>query len=146
MGELSAASRGESLRTLLGSCIGLALFDRRQCVGGLAHMVLPTSRGRVDRPGKFVDTAIPALIAEMQSLASQPLRLTAKVAGGASMFAGGAANIGQLNLESCEQQLTQLRIPILARHCGGQQGRRMTLDTATGKVTITIVGEQPLEL
>ena len=39
MGEMSVASDGELLRTLLGSCIGLALYDRRRQVGGLAHIV-----------------------------------------------------------------------------------------------------------
>ena len=62
MGEMSVAADGVQLRTLLGSCVGLALHDRRHKVGGLAHIVLPRARGKTDRPGKFVDTAIPTLI------------------------------------------------------------------------------------
>ncbi|GAG39532.1 unnamed protein product, partial [marine sediment metagenome] len=46
----------------------------------------------------------------------------------------------------CEQLLAELNIPLVARHCGGQQGRRMSLDTANGKVLIEIVGAQPIEL
>jgi chemotaxis protein CheD len=147
MGEMSVASDGEPLRTLLGSCIGLALYDRRQRVGGLAHIVLPRTRGSTDRPGKFVDTAIPTLIEQMEKLAGGELKLTAKIAGGASMFPTTvAANIGLQNIESCEEILGDLRIPIVARHCGGKQGRRMSLDTADGKVVIEIVGEDPIEL
>lgn len=147
MGEMSVARDGEELRTLLGSCIGLALYDRRHKVGGLAHIVLPKARGKTDRPGKFVDTAIPNLIAEMEHLAGGALKLTAKIAGGASMFATTvAANIGLQNMESCEQLLGELGIPILARHCGGEQGRRMSQDTANGKVVIEIVGQDPIEL
>lgn len=44
MGEMSVAMRGGLLRTLLGSCVGLALHDRCQQVGGLAHIVLPMHR------------------------------------------------------------------------------------------------------
>lgn len=147
MGEMSVARDGEELRTLLGSCIGLALYDRRHKVGGLAHIVLPKARGKTDRPGKFVDTAIPTLIAEMEQLAGGALKLTAKMAGGASMFTTTvAANIGLQNMESCEQLLGELGITILARHCGGEQGRRMSLDTANGKVVIEIVGQDPIEL
>ncbi|MEK6233602.1 MAG: chemotaxis protein CheD [Planctomycetales bacterium] len=147
MGEMSVASDGKNLRTLLGSCLGLALYDRRLKVGGLAHIVLPGSRGNTDRPGKFVDTAIPALIDQMQALARGDLRLTAKIAGGASMFSTTvAANIGLQNIESCEQLLSQLGIPITAKHCGGEQGRRMSLNTANGKVAIEIVGQDPVEL
>ena len=147
MGEMSAALDGVELRTLLGSCIGLALYDRRCKVGGLAHIMLPQSREKNDRPGKFVDTAIPTLIEEMKKLAGDRLTLTAKIAGGASMFPTRAAgNIGLQNIESCERLLDAMKIPIVARHCGGEKGRRMSLDTADGRVVIEIVGQDPIEL
>jgi chemotaxis protein CheD len=147
IGEMSVAPDGEELRTLLGSCIGLALYDRRSKIGGLAHIVLPNARGTTDRPGKFVDTAIPALIEEMQELAGGELRPSAKMAGGASMFSTtAAANIGRQNMESCERLLGQLGIPIVGKHCGGGQGRRMSLNTANGRVVIEIVGQDPIEL
>ena len=104
-------------------------------------------RWTTDRPGKFVDTAIPALIEEMEKLAGGKLNLIAKVAGGANMFTTTvAASIGLQNIESCEQLLAELRIPIVARHCGGAQGRRMSLNTADGNVMIEIVGRDPIEL
>ena len=147
MGEIRVDGDGNPLHTLLGSCIGLALYDRQQKIGGLAHIVLPDSRGKADQPGKFVDTAIPTMIQQMQEIARQPLKLTAKFAGGASMFAAkGAGRIGVQNVQSCEQLLRVLRIPILAQHCGGQQGRRMKFDTDNGNVTIEIVGQDPVEL
>lgn len=147
MGEMSVDGDGNLLRTLLGSCVGLALHDRRQQIGGLAHIVLPQSRGDTDRPGKFVDTAVPAMISKMEQLAEQKLRLTAKLAGGASMFSTNlAAGIGLQNIQACEQALRDLGIPVIARHCGGEQGRRMTFDTASGNVVIEIVGQEPIEL
>ena len=47
MGELAvSAEAGHTLISLgLGSCIGLALMDRRGGIAGLAHIVLPTSTG-----------------------------------------------------------------------------------------------------
>lgn len=147
MGEMSVACDGDELRTLLGSCVGLALHDRRRKVGGLAHIVLPHAGEKTDRPGKFVDTAIPQLIEAMKTLAGGELKLAAKMAGGASMFPTTvAAKIGLQNIESCEQLLGELGIPIVARHCGGEQGRRMSLNTSNGKVLIEIVGQDPIEL
>lgn len=147
MGEFRAAGDGEVLQTLLGSCTGIALYDRQRKVGGLAHIVLPESRGETDRVGKFANTAIPALIAQMRQLAGQELKLTAKMAGGASMFtATPSGQIGEQNVVACEQVLRGLRIPILAQHCGGQQGRRMTMDTGNGSVLIEIVGRDSFEL
>jgi chemotaxis protein CheD len=83
----------------------------------------------------------------MEKIADGRLKLVAKMAGGASMFPTTvAANIGLKNIESCERLLGSLGIPILARHCGGKQGRRMSLHTASGKVVIAIVGQEPIEL
>ena len=147
MGEMSVTCGDNQLRTLLGSCVGLALYDRRCAIGGLAHIVLPSARGKTDRPGKFVDTAIPALIDEMKKLARRELNLIAKLAGGASMFAvSEVGNIGSKNIASCEQVLGEFGIPIVARHCGGSQGRRMSFNTADGKVVIEIVGRDPIVL
>jgi chemotaxis protein CheD len=149
MGEIAVARSNGVLRTLLGSCLGLALYDRRLKVGALAHIVLPDSLGRAENPGKFADTAVPAMIEQMQTLVEDTsLKLRAKVAGGANMFinADASATVGTLNVQAVERVLDELRIPIVGRHCGGEQGRRMILDTATGVVTIEIVGAEIVTL
>ena len=147
MGEMDAANTSVVLRTLLGSCVGIALYDRRRRVGGLAHVVLPDARGSNENPGKFVDTAVPALIEQMQALVPEPLRLSARIAGGAQMFAAaGTRRIGDQNIEAAETVLRAVRIPIVGRHCGGSKGRRMTLDVATGVIRIEVVGCEPVEI
>ena len=147
MGEMSVARDGEMLRTLLGSCLGLALYDESRRIGGLAHIVLPNSKGQNDVPGKFVDTAIPALLNQMRSLAGADVQPVATMAGGASMFVQTvAAGIGQQNIERCDQILAELGIPVADRHCGGRQGRRMSLDTGNGSVMIELVGQAPIQL
>ena len=92
MGAIGAAQGDSVLRTLLGSCLGLVLYERRLRIGGLAHIVLPTApAGPCELPGKFVDTAVPALIRKMEQLADgAPLKLWAKIAGGANMFTTAA--------------------------------------------------------
>jgi chemotaxis protein CheD len=147
MGEMAVASEDGTLRTLLGSCLGIALYDRVRRVGGLAHVVLPHSRGKTELPAKFVDTAVPALVREMEQLSGGNLKLTAKIAGGANMFTTSDANtIGKQNIEATERLLGDLRIPIVARHVGGEKGRRMRLETSTGRVFIDIVGSETIEL
>jgi chemotaxis protein CheD len=147
MGKLAAAANGSVLRVLLGSCLGLVLYDRRQKTGGLAHIVLPQSNGFTKLPAKFVDTAIPALIREMEKVASRPLKLNAKIAGGSNMFADtGSKGIGQRNIEAVQQWLNEFDIPIEAQHLGGMKGRRMLLYTETGRVTIEVVGAETIEL
>ena len=149
MGELAVCQKGECLRTLLGSCLGVALYDRRLKLGGLAHVVLPYSPGQVELPGKYADTAIPELLRQMQLLSrGEPVHPVAKLAGGANMFnsSGPLGTIGEQNLTAVERQLEERRIPVVARHVGGEQGRRMLLDSATGLVTVEIAGLEPTVL
>ena len=145
MGEFAVARTTGVLRTLLGSCLGLALYDRRLKAAALGHIVLPDSQGRNGPPGKFADTAVPTMIQYLQDLApGERLRLHAKIAGGANMFAAADArnSIGVQNVAAIERILDALQIPIAGRHCGGEQGRRMMLDAATGAVTIDVVGAE----
>jgi len=134
------------LRTLLGSCIGVALYERRLKLLGLVHVVMPESRGRDTAPGKYADTAIPETIRRMQAHAGpHRLVLSAKIAGGANMFAQISINsknsIGDQNMAAVEQVLKSLEIPILARHVGGTSGRRMVIEVSTGAVQIHVVGQ-----
>jgi chemotaxis protein CheD len=153
IGHWAIAGAPARIRTLLGSCVGVVLYDRAARVGGLAHVVLPSARGVLDHPGKYADTAIPLLIADLErrlGTKARP-RLTAKLAGGASMFQvnpdpQSTLNIGQRNQEAIEQILGELRIPILARDLGGTAGRRLTLDTASGLVAIKVPGGAEYEI
>jgi chemotaxis protein CheD len=148
MGEIAVARTG-TLRTLLGSCLGVALYDRRLQLGALAHIVLPVSSGETAPPGKFADTAVPAMLEQLKSLTNgSRLRLEAKIAGGANMFATADVenSIGMQNTLAIERALETHRIPIAGRHCGGEQGRKMTFDLTSGAVTIDVVGAESVTI
>ena len=153
IGQWAVATAPAKIRTLLGSCVAVILHDRVARLGGLAHIVLPDSRGATNHPGKFADTAIPAMIDEIERKYQVKAsgRLVAKLVGGASMFTTGGnvnsvLNIGLMNQEAAERILGDLRIPIMARDLGGASGRHLTLDTASGIVAIRIPGGADYEL
>lgn len=147
MGEIVVAANGESIRTLLGSCVGVALFDAERRVGGLAHVVLPASSGGDGPPGKFVDTAIPELVRRIVESGGRASCLCAKLAGGARMFrVNTKLSIGDQNLRAAENMLASQKIPVVGRHCGGEQGRRMILASSTGDVRIEVVGENAIAI
>ena len=52
----------------LGSCIGIALYDKSLKIAGLAHIMLPDSTQfkSPNNPMKFADLAIPILIEKME--------------------------------------------------------------------------------
>ena len=58
IGEILVLRAPEQIRTVLGSCVGVALCDQIAGVGGLCHVILPASKEGSGDPGKFADTAV----------------------------------------------------------------------------------------
>lgn len=109
----------------LGSCIALILHDQRRSLAGLAHIMLPESRGEVERPGKFANTAVSALLGEMREAGSTKSSITAIVVGGASMFefSANSLNIGERNAVAVKELLQEQGIRIEHEETGGKVGR-----------------------
>jgi chemotaxis protein CheD len=151
MGELAVSSAsGHVLVSLgLGSCIGLALIDRRMGIAGLAHVVLPQSQGHGhDNPRKFADLAVPELLSELEALGACKVRLQAVLVGGASMFAVSSASleVGQRNEAAVREQLVRHRIPVVAAATGGSKGRTIRVDVSSAAVTVREAGGKDEEL
>ena len=151
MGELAVSSAsGHVLVSLgLGSCIGLALIDRRMGIAGLAHVVLPQSQGHAqENPRKFADLAVPEMLSELEALGARKVRLEAVLVGGASMFAVSSASleVGQRNEAAVRDQLKQHRIPVVAAATGGSKGRTIRVDVESAAVTVREAGGKDEEL
>ena len=141
MGQVAIGQPSDVLTTVLGSCIGVAIYHARSRMGALAHVVLPASGGRPGHPGKFADTAIPYMVQRLFDEGVSSNDLVAKIAGGADMFGnGGPMQIGIRNLEAVEDALKQAGIEILGQHVGGRKGRRATFNCEDGSLAIEIAG------
>ena len=141
MGQIAVDKKPALLSSVLGSCVGLALYHPRLKTGALAHIVLPTASGRGALPGKFADTALPHMLAELSKIGVPREGLIAKIAGGACMFGvSGPLQIGDNNVEAVKSLLAKENIRIVAQDVGGQKGRRVTLDCSTGELLVEIAG------
>ena len=150
MGEYAfSGTAGDMLVSLgLGSCIGLALLDRRAAVAGLAHVVLPAAGGRDGAPGKSADTAVPVLLDAVVGLGARRTRVEAVLVGGASMFAGAGSTleVGARNAAAVKAELAKERIRIHAEDTGGTKGRTVRVAPATGVVTVRKAGAKDQQL
>ena len=134
----------------LGSCVAITIHDPAAKVGGLAHVLLPhTSIGRDDgNRAKFASTAVPLLLEEMAALgATGPY--VAKLIGGAGLFGqllATGGNVGKRNVEASRAALGHARVALAAEDVGGDEGRSVSFDVATGKVRVRSVrgGERVL--
>jgi chemotaxis protein CheD len=146
MGEIAISNTpGEVLVSLgLGSCIGLALVDRRAGAAGLAHIVLPETVGRPDAETahRFADHAVPTLLDGLYELGASRVFTRAFLVGGASMFGGGAGamDVGTRNASAVRELMAGRRIHVAAEAVGGTRGRTIRVDVASGGVTVREAG------
>jgi chemotaxis protein CheD len=144
--DLRVGSNSDVLVTIgLGSCLAVVLYESTAKVGGLAHVLLPSpalSR-KDDNPAKFPQTAIPRLLELMSARGANTRRITARLAGGASMFAGlaapGTIQMGERNTVACRQVLIEHGVPIVGEATGGDYGRTVKLWVADGRVEVSSV-------
>jgi chemotaxis protein CheD len=139
MGEIEVSSQtGEELVARgLGSCIGLALIDRRSGVAGMAHIVLPQAPSDSDpEPGKFADLAVPELVFQMRRAGATVHQIDAVLAGGARMFELGDMDIGARNAEAVKEGLARSGVTVRATDTGGSRGRTMRL--TVGQFTVSV--------
>ena len=139
MAEMGVVSDDRSLKTILGSCVGIILRDPDRRVCGLAHIMLPQRHRGDSTEGKYADTAIPALLARVAKEGARQGFLQALLIGGAQMFPNGnqkLASVGNQNVAASRAILGRCRIPIVFEDTGGTAGRSVTFDNATGEVSV----------
>lgn len=153
MGEIQVVrGAGNVLVALgLGSCIGVCLYDPLARVAGMVHVVLPKSQGDKagESPGKFADTAIPAMVQRMVEMGASAARLRAAIAGGAQLFQFGVSSsldVGARNGEAVISKLREMGIPLQARDLGGNVGRTLRLVSDNGLVAVRTIGGTEREL
>ncbi|MFT5875470.1 MAG: chemotaxis protein CheD [Clostridium sp.] len=145
--DLNVAFSPNKLITVgLGSCVGIAIYDKGIGLGGLAHIMLPDSSqfNKVTNEIKFADLAIPILVADMIKKGAKLQNMRAKIAGGASMFNFSdksiIMDIGNRNGIAVKNALKNLSIPLVAEDIGGKKGRTLIFDAANGVLSIRTVG------
>ncbi|MCU0846334.1 MAG: chemotaxis protein CheD [Spirochaetes bacterium] len=144
--QIKTASSPGILRTILGSCVGVCIYDRMKKIGGMAHILLPSNLSDSTRPEKFADTAVPMLVKQLIGEGARKEFLSAKIAGGASMFKFGAntmlGQIGDKNVEMVKNVLSRLGIPIVAEDTGGNSGRVIDFFLEDGRMRVKTMGQE----
>lgn len=148
MADVNVCHSPDAITTLgLGSCVGVVLFDKSTKIAGLAHVMLPDSTKvrQNQNKAKFADTGIDLLISMLKKEGANCSALTAKIAGGAQMFAFNANNdmlrVGDRNVEAVKKKLNQLGIRILAEDTGKNYGRTVEFYPERDEFVIKSVGK-----
>ncbi|MGM8364114.1 chemotaxis protein CheD [Virgibacillus sp. W0181] len=145
--DLKIVQAPNTIRTSgLGSCVGAVVYDLSKKVAGLAHIMLPdaalTREGKFNKY-KYANTSLDILVTMLIDNGARNHALKAKIAGGAQMFQfssnSDVMRIGPRNVDAVEKKLTELNIPVIAADVGGNKGRTIEFDPATGKLKIRTI-------
>jgi len=127
----------------LGSCVGVCLYDRREHIAGMAHIILPGREFAAQRDNayKFADEGIHELMNQMKKQGARPAGLIAKIAGGARMFgaSSGRMDIGRQNVEAVKRSLAQEGICLAAQDTGQNYGRTILFYAENGRLEVNTV-------
>lgn len=136
-GGLCCRSKATVVSTVLGSCVAVCLWDKRQAVGGMNHFLLPHCNDS-SASTRYGDVAVARLVAAMEQLGCKIEDLQAKVFGGATVLPYGAHadTVGAQNVTVALEMLQDLGIPVIARRTGGECGLFLRFHTGNGQVMI----------
>jgi chemotaxis protein CheD len=145
-GESRLVREPAILRTLLGSCVGIAFRVPRLGVGALCHPMLPRSPARPPVPlsraagRRFVDFAIRDLAQQFDALGACRDEVEVKIFGGGDVLLmvndKARPTVGRLNIEMATRVLAEEGFAVIASSLGGKRGVNIHFNTMTGDVLL----------
>ena len=145
IGEYKVARSPYILKCILGSCVGVIIYDKINRIGGLAHVYLPASDqyksnyGENGKTHKYADILLPLMIKELIRKKANKKYLMSYITGGASLFntkPNPLVNIGKKNLDAVREILISTNISFFELQVGGTKGRKVFFDLKSGDIEI----------
>lgn len=137
-GEFYFGGSGERIKTLLGSCVAITLWNARKRVGGMCHFLLPDNPQRKSTipDGRYADQSLELFLSALNRTATRPEDYEVKLFGGGNMFPtikkAHSHDVGRRNIEAARRLLKEHRFRIHSEHVGQAGHRTVILDLHTG--------------
>ena len=126
-------SRGETIVTVVGTCVAACLRDPVLGLGGMNHFMEPyPTTGAVASPG---EDAMFALYRALLALGAHRDRLEAMLFGGSRILSDDCA-IGARTIEYAQLFVRQANIPLVQQDLGGRYPRKIDFCPLDGRVRI----------
>ncbi len=150
-GELYFGEGRTRVRTLLGSCVAIAVWHPRLRIGGLCHYMLP-GRGAHHGAhraldGRYADEAMLLFLRDMRAAGTRPQDYDAKLFGGGRMFAHdaplrpGCLDVPCKNVLRGRELVHQHGLRLKAEHLGGEGHRNLLFDIWSGDAYLKFWGQ-----
>lgn len=135
-GFIYFSKRPSTVRTVVGSCVAICLWDRKLKCGGMNHFIHPFTQDPENATPQFGNVAIAALIRIMEEAGCDRKNIVAHILGGGAPFGVVGDHIGRQNVSVAREVLIRKGIIIVGEDVGGHVGRKIAFDTATGQLAV----------
>jgi chemotaxis protein CheD len=140
-GEVKIASKKGILRaSALGSCVAIVAFDPEKKIGGLAHIMIPGKCQTKDCEDetRYSEDGIDMMLSGMIQEGSNENRIQTCIVGGGNVLRRAEDTIAEDNIAYVINDLTQRKLPIMARSVGGFERRSVLFSIDQSTVFVSI--------
>ena len=142
-GDYAVGDARHRIRTLLGSCVSITLWQRARQLGAMSHFLLAErGSGRISPAGeldaRYGAEALTLMLRDLAARGVGPQECEAKLFGGGNMFPSHARDlplrVGQRNGDAARAMLEAQGIRVVSYSLFGIGHRKIMFDIATGHV------------
>jgi chemotaxis protein CheD len=138
------------LKTIVGSCVAIALYAKSDKFGALAHIMLSKSTKHKSNNYKYADFAINNMVQLFYSKNYKSKDIVAKLVGGAKIYFSSQdsiiPDIGKENVLTCRKLLIEKNITIIAEDVLGVFGRTVLFNLQDGSIIVRSFDGNTLKL
>jgi chemotaxis protein CheD len=126
------------IKTVLGSCVSVCLFDFKRKKGAMNHFIFSAWGGKGLATPRYGNVAMELIYEKIITKGTRTEDLVAKVFGGASIYSSSEylINPGEQNIKTAKKFLQKFNIPVISEDTGGTKGRTLIFHTDTGDVFV----------
>lgn len=137
IGDVYASARPTVLRTTVGSCIAVCLFDPGTRIGGMNHFMLPGVPGGDAEPGTYGTPAMELLLRAMERAGASRDRLIGGVFGGGHVIDAREhdGSVPARNIAFIRRYCAQNHLRVRSFVVGGRAARQVTFETWSGEAS-----------
>jgi len=135
-GHIYFTTEPSIVRTVLGSCVAVCLWDRKRHTGGMNHFVYPLVREATKATAKFGNVSTIRLVQLMDEAGCSRENIVAQIIGGATKESSDNGQMGVENARVARKVLERYGIAIVSMDVGGEMGRKVIFDVGTGEVAV----------
>ena len=135
-GYIYIGSEKTAVKTVLGNCVSVCLWDDKLRYGGMNHFLYPFTKDKKKATAKFGNIATKILIKKMYQFGTKKENLVAQIIGGAKPENTTGIDLGTENISIARKILHKEGIKIKSEDVGGHLGRKVVFDMNNGHLLV----------